>query len=78
MRSRVETPLHAVRDCLVARNVWVKFVQSDKHLITGQASAGGLFRDHQGKWVTDYSRNIGVCSVLNAELWPIMDGLDIA
>lgn len=30
MGSRVETPLHAVRDCLVARNVWVKFVQSDK------------------------------------------------
>ncbi|MBA0721805.1 hypothetical protein Golax_009309 [Gossypium laxum] len=115
MGSRVETPLHAVRDCLVARNVWAivqgvcwnilfgiitwriwkrrnnllfngEFCKASielntdesRHLITGQASAGGLFRDHQGKWVTDYSRNMGVCSVLNVELWAIIDGLDIA
>ncbi|MBA0696842.1 hypothetical protein Goari_003365 [Gossypium aridum] len=145
--SGVETLLHAVRDCLVARNVWVKFVpqttwriwkrrnsslfngefgevsievagiiafaklvtlannrsnqQNDptrsfnrwqsppnnwcklnmdgsRHLITGQASAGGLFWDRRGKSVTGYDQNIGVCFTLDSELWEIMDGLGIA
>lgn len=49
-----------------------------KHLLTVRSSVGGLFRDHKGKWITGYSRSIEICSIVDAEFWIIMDGLDIA
>ncbi|KAL4377132.1 hypothetical protein GQ457_02G030770 [Hibiscus cannabinus] len=32
-------------------------------------SSGGLLRDDEGHWIIGFSKSIGSCSVLNAELW---------
>ncbi|KAE8695666.1 hypothetical protein F3Y22_tig00110694pilonHSYRG00195 [Hibiscus syriacus] len=39
------------------------------------AASGGVIRDSEGRWILCFTRNIGRCSVLHAELWAIMDGL---
>lgn len=39
---------------------------------------GGLIRDDCGKWVRGYARKVGFCSVLEAELWGIVEGLRLA
>ncbi|CAI0381292.1 unnamed protein product [Linum tenue] len=35
---------------------------------TGQAAAGGLIRDHTGRCIAAYARNLGFCSITQAEL----------
>ncbi|GLT37826.1 hypothetical protein SLA2020_121150 [Shorea laevis] len=45
---------------------------------SGQAGAGGVFRDHRGHWLLGYTRNIGHTNSLAAELWAIRDGLSLA
>lgn len=42
------------------------------------AGAGCLLRDHDGGWRMGCCRNIGVCTSLQAELWALMDGLELA
>ncbi|KAK9029308.1 hypothetical protein V6N11_026427 [Hibiscus sabdariffa] len=41
----------------------------------GVASCGGLIRDDGGSWLIGFSKRIGICSVLEAELWGIYEGL---
>ncbi|KAH1107228.1 hypothetical protein J1N35_010996 [Gossypium stocksii] len=43
----------------------------------GFAAAGGFVRDHNDGWIMDYCRYFGNCSVLEAELWGILDGLNL-
>lgn len=38
----------------------------------------GLIRDHQGVWVTSFSKNIGCCYAVLAELWGALEGLQLA
>ena len=45
---------------------------------SGLAAAGGLLRNHFGDWVAGFSENVGVCSVLGAELWGVVYGLRLA
>ena len=40
--------------------------------------AGGLLRDNYGAWIKGFSVNLGVGSVLEAELWGIFWGLHLA
>ena len=49
---------------------WIK-VNSDgaRKSSSGLASAGGLLRDDQGRWVTGFAVNLGRCSALMAEIW---------
>lgn len=42
------------------------------------ASAGGLIRDSNGAWVGGFLVNIGVTSVLHAELVGVREGLKLA
>src|ERR1044072_7715191 len=42
------------------------------------AACGGVLRDHYGAFVQAFSRKIGVCSALQAELWGILWGLRYA
>lgn len=42
---------------------------------TGQAKAGGVFRDRDGNWRGDFVMNIGCCSIIEAELWDLFQGL---
>ncbi|PPS15963.1 hypothetical protein GOBAR_AA04569 [Gossypium barbadense] len=41
--------------------------------VSGNASAGEVFRDKHGKWTSGFSKYISCCSALNAELWGIND-----
>lgn len=43
----------------------------------GSATVGGIFHDHSGKWIFGFNRFPGSCSVFEAELWGIFDGLSI-
>ncbi|WCJ37652.1 Polynucleotidyl transferase ribonuclease H-like superfamily protein [Euphorbia peplus] len=83
-RMITSTTLKPTRhDCLIGWSVpfihWVK-LNTDGAVKGGQfrASVGGLIRDSQGTWIQGFARNIGICSVLRAELWGIYDGLTLA
>ncbi|MBA0800863.1 hypothetical protein Gohar_011275, partial [Gossypium harknessii] len=41
----------------------------------GIGAAGGVVCDRNGDWIFGYDRHLGQCSVFNAELWGILDGL---
>ncbi|WCJ44200.1 RNA-directed DNA polymerase (reverse transcriptase)-related family protein [Euphorbia peplus] len=43
-----------------------------------RSSAGGLIRDCNGNWIRGFSKKIGSCSVLKAELWGILEGLKMS
>ncbi|KAK8483501.1 hypothetical protein V6N11_065382 [Hibiscus sabdariffa] len=40
-----------------------------------RASVGGVIRDANGEWMFGFSRFVGRCPVLLAELWAVLDGL---
>ncbi|KAF7831789.1 putative ribonuclease H protein At1g65750 family [Senna tora] len=42
------------------------------------ASCGGVARDHRGHFVAGFAKNLGSCDALQAELWSVMLGLDLA
>ncbi|CAL5325064.1 unnamed protein product [Camellia sinensis] len=44
----------------------------------GLAAADGIIRDWTGKWISDFCRNIGHSSSIEAELWAMRDGLKLA
>ena len=44
----------------------------------GKAGEGGLIRDHNGDWVTGFSRSLGCTNSFLAELWALRDGLTLA
>ncbi|GLT71848.1 hypothetical protein SLA2020_438390 [Shorea laevis] len=44
----------------------------------GPASAGGVIRDHMGRWISGFACKIGYTSSLRAELWGIREGLILA
>ncbi|MBA0768016.1 hypothetical protein Gotri_016861, partial [Gossypium trilobum] len=41
----------------------------------GIGAAGEVVCDSNGDWIFGYDRNLGQCSVFDAELWGILDGL---
>ncbi|MBA0701430.1 hypothetical protein Goari_005495 [Gossypium aridum] len=43
----------------------------------GFATTRGKFHDNSGQWILGYNRFLGSCSVFEAELWGILDGLSI-
>ncbi|KAK4267298.1 hypothetical protein QN277_024096 [Acacia crassicarpa] len=43
-----------------------------------RAGSGCLIRNHEGRWQTGCCRNIGACTPLQAELWGLLDGLELA
>ncbi|KAH9782186.1 ADP-ribosyl cyclase/cyclic ADP-ribose hydrolase [Citrus sinensis] len=57
---------------------WCKLNTDGAAKKTGEASAGGLLRDHNGAWVAGFGMNIGSCSVTVAELWGLYQGLIIS
>ncbi|KAK8561880.1 hypothetical protein V6N12_048936 [Hibiscus sabdariffa] len=46
--------------------------------LTGAASNGGLFRNSSGLWLSGFQKTVGTCHPLQAELWAIFTGLEIA
>ncbi len=43
-----------------------------------KASAGGLLRDCNGRWIRGFAHNLGITNSLAAELWGLRDGLLLA
>ncbi|KAK8516444.1 hypothetical protein V6N12_038687 [Hibiscus sabdariffa] len=42
---------------------------------TGLATCGGVVRNKEGTWLIGFSRKLGICSILEAELWGLYEGL---
>ncbi|KAL5861993.1 hypothetical protein ACOSQ4_003289 [Xanthoceras sorbifolium] len=53
---------------------WLK-VNVDGSAANDIISAWGVIRDHESNWVRGFSMNIGGGSILEAELWGILEGL---
>ncbi|MBA0733637.1 hypothetical protein Gogos_017627 [Gossypium gossypioides] len=43
--------------------------------IMGMLSWEGIIMDQYGNWILGFNRRLGQCSIFNAELWGILDGL---
>ncbi|KAK5818680.1 hypothetical protein PVK06_023624 [Gossypium arboreum] len=43
----------------------------------GNASNGGVLRDHHENWILEFNRYLGRCTVFEAELWDILNGLPV-
>lgn len=46
-------------------------------LDTGLATVGGIVRDKDGNRIAGFHRFLGKCSVFDADLWDILDGLKL-
>ena len=42
-----------------------------------KSEARDIFRDHKGKWIAGFMKDLGVCSALESELWSILIGLEL-
>lgn len=58
---------------------WIK-LNSDGVYKDGWGIAGcaNLFRDSEGRWIKDYTKKIGACDNLQAEMWALYLRLDMA
>ncbi|KAK8479556.1 hypothetical protein V6N12_064054 [Hibiscus sabdariffa] len=55
---------------------WCKLnVDGSRDRLTRVSSCGGVIRDSHGYWMMGFTKNLGMCSVLDAELWGIYEGL---
>ncbi|CAI0417516.1 unnamed protein product [Linum tenue] len=45
---------------------------------SGHAAAGGLIRDHLGRYLPAFAINLGICSITQAELRGVVEGLQVA
>ncbi|MFQ6627531.1 hypothetical protein Gotur_005497 [Gossypium turneri] len=43
----------------------------------GFVVVGGVLRDRSERWIIDFNRFLGFCSITEAELWGIKDGLEL-
>ncbi|MBA0761302.1 hypothetical protein Gotri_023972 [Gossypium trilobum] len=41
------------------------------------ATIGGFVCDHNGEWIFGFNRCLGMCTVVDAELWGVLDGLKL-
>ncbi|KAE8723185.1 hypothetical protein F3Y22_tig00012724pilonHSYRG00007 [Hibiscus syriacus] len=57
-------------------NGWMKF-NSDgaRNPRDGYATCGGIIRNNIGEWILGYARAVGICSVVEAEIWGVFEGL---
>ncbi|KAH1084338.1 hypothetical protein J1N35_024099 [Gossypium stocksii] len=59
-------------------NSWVSFsTDGSGRFDEGFASSGGCVRDHNGECTIGFAKYLGNCTVLEAELWGILDGLNL-
>ncbi|KAK8556925.1 hypothetical protein V6N12_003314 [Hibiscus sabdariffa] len=47
-------------------------------IATGMGSVGGIFRSDDGSWILGFNKTIGILRPLQAELWEILLGLQLA
>ncbi|KAF7827616.1 MLP-like protein 28 [Senna tora] len=57
---------------------WLKFnFDGSQRLNSNKISCGGVFRDHNGSWVTGFYRNLRVGDSLQAEMWGLLLGIKL-
>ncbi|MBA0804088.1 hypothetical protein Gohar_014242, partial [Gossypium harknessii] len=57
---------------------WVYLNTDDSVRIDeGFVADGGYVRDYNGEWIIRFSRYLGNCTMLEAELWGILNGLNL-
>ncbi|KAF7822906.1 reverse transcriptase [Senna tora] len=56
---------------------WLK-LNTDGSCTNSEIGAGGLLRDHSGRWISGFSVFIGIGNALLAELWAVFHGLKLA
>lgn len=57
---------------------WYKFNSDGSSLGNpGRAGGGGLICDSNGVWIKGFTRNIGISSSVEVELWALRDGLSL-
>ncbi|KAE8661432.1 hypothetical protein F3Y22_tig00113725pilonHSYRG00267 [Hibiscus syriacus] len=44
----------------------------------GVTACGGVIRDEKGEWIMGFHKAIEICSILEAELWGVLEGMKIA
>ncbi|KAK4273561.1 hypothetical protein QN277_021939 [Acacia crassicarpa] len=42
------------------------------------AGCGGLIRGSQGEWLCGFTRKLGSCSAIKAEVWAVLSGMELA
>ncbi|MBA0737109.1 hypothetical protein Gogos_010585, partial [Gossypium gossypioides] len=57
--------------------VWLKTDGSIK-VDSRMAAVGGVVKDEKGKWIMGFNRQLAKCSILEAELWGILNGLSLS
>ena len=58
---------------------WIKLsTDGASNSTLSRAGGGGLLRNSDGNWIRGFSRSMGTCSSLMAELWALKDGLYLA
>ncbi|KAK9912978.1 hypothetical protein M0R45_036807 [Rubus argutus] len=58
---------------------WHKLnVDGSLHKGLGIMCAGGVIRNDKGEWMNDFAANLGSGQVLEAELWGLIKGMDLA
>ncbi|KAE8732108.1 hypothetical protein F3Y22_tig00002237pilonHSYRG00293 [Hibiscus syriacus] len=48
------------------------------HHTSSLGSAGGIIRNKDGDWIVGFNKAVGISSLLQAELWGILEGLQLA
>ncbi|MFQ6650171.1 hypothetical protein Gotur_022340 [Gossypium turneri] len=57
---------------------WISFCTDGAVQIASEnAAARGAIRNVNGEWIMGYNRNLGKCSIFDAELWGKLDGLTL-
>ncbi|CAN1147800.1 Putative ribonuclease H protein At1g65750 [Linum perenne] len=46
--------------------------------LIGSTAAGGLIRDDQGRFVSAFVSKLGTCSIVRAEIWGVIEGMELA
>lgn len=60
------------------RHDWIALnVDGSLDQYKAKAGGGGLLRTEQGQWVAGFMRNIGCCTIEEAEIWAVWDGLEL-
>ncbi|KAK8494673.1 hypothetical protein V6N11_076642 [Hibiscus sabdariffa] len=73
------TQMMATQTWLAPSVGWWKVNTDGSHLLGSGASAcGGVIRDCDGRWIRVFTKAIGQCSILEAELWGVHVGLEVA
>ncbi|CAN1761177.1 Putative ribonuclease H protein At1g65750, partial [Linum perenne] len=48
------------------------------HRASNSSAAGGIIRDDQGRFVSAFASKLGICSIVRAEIWVVVEGMVLA